>query len=593
MTAAVGLPARLGVGALVAIGVGAAFLPIVFNDWVFYDDPSNFLENLDFRGLSPTHLLWALTTLHMGVYQPLAWILFEAEYAVFGLLAWGYHLVSLVLHLLNALVLARLIAVVVDLLPSSVGRRPGVSFYAAATSALVFAVHPLRVEVVAWASCQPYLPSALFAMTSTLAYLRSGSPARIGRGGWLAVSWFLYFASLACKAIALPLPIVFLILDAYPLRRFSRPGRPWRAAIVEKLPFVAIGLLFLTAAVVGKYVAYPVEATGGVGVPRRLLEAGYSAWFYVEKTGRPSSLAALYESPDATSDGNRGLVIAVAAVIAITTFAIVVRRRSPGLLAAWAAYLVLLAPVSGFFRSGFWITADRYAYLSTIPLYVALAYGLTRLWSAPGPGFSKFVAWAAPAVAVVALGAASWRQCQTWRDSEAMMAQAIRAGTISRARHLTAIGAIREQQRRPAEAESCYREAVRVDPSFPEANYGLGMLVAKARPDEGLKLLERSLAEDPKSPRAHMAIGMVLVDQNRFVEAAGHFESALRLYPYYIEARFNLAYTLDRQGKREEAATEYERVLRSDPRNFRAQRNLTILLEEMQRNPSGVALPGS
>ena len=157
---------------LVALG---AFLPVLNNQFVVqWDDGANFLHNHDFRGLGWAQIRWAWSTLLLGVYQPIGWMLLEAEYCVVGLEPAGYHLVSLVLHAADAVLFYTLTCVIVSrALPEiEPGRRWAIPLMSGLAAAL-FAVHPLRVEVVAWASCQPYLPGAGFAILSVLAYLRA------------------------------------------------------------------------------------------------------------------------------------------------------------------------------------------------------------------------------------------------------------------------------------------------------------------------------------------------------------------------------------------------------------------------------------
>jgi hypothetical protein len=205
-----------------ALAVIAAFAPIVNNGFVGWDDQPNFEENPAFRGLGWPQLHWAWTTRLLGVYQPLSWMLFEAEYALGGLNPRVYHLTSLILLVLNALVLdALVVALLIRCRPEQYRRHPVAVHAGAAAAAALFMAHPLRVEVVAWASCQPYLPCALFLMLAVLAYLRAHPPEGPTRRGWALAALGLYVAAVLSKAVAVPLPLVFLILDVYPLRRLG------------------------------------------------------------------------------------------------------------------------------------------------------------------------------------------------------------------------------------------------------------------------------------------------------------------------------------------------------------------------------------
>jgi hypothetical protein len=212
--------------ALAALAV-IVFLPAVRNGFVDLDDDHNFIENPYFRGFGLQHIAWAWTTFRLGVYQPLSWMLLEAEYSVWDLGPRGYHAASLVLHTLNTTLLDALVLAVLHRAVPDLGPRDRATLHiAAAVAVALFAVHPLRTEVVVWVSCQPYLPCAFFMMLSVMAYLRSGGDGRPGGRRWLAASYALALAALLSKAVAIMLPAILLVLDIDPQRRLG-PGRWW------------------------------------------------------------------------------------------------------------------------------------------------------------------------------------------------------------------------------------------------------------------------------------------------------------------------------------------------------------------------------
>ena len=194
-----------GLGALVAVLAFLAFLPVLANGFVDWDDEKNIILNPYFQGWGWTYFRWAWTTFLLGVYQPLAWLLLEAQYFLWQLDPQGYHLVSLLLHSVNAVLLYTLTLMLMrrgD--PRSCQLFPRASAAAAAAAAVLFAVHPMRTEVVAWVSSQPYLPCATFCLLSLLAYLRAFPAMSVGDGphrGWLLASIGLFAAALLCKAM--------------------------------------------------------------------------------------------------------------------------------------------------------------------------------------------------------------------------------------------------------------------------------------------------------------------------------------------------------------------------------------------------------
>ena len=222
------------------------------NFFVDWDDQDNFLNNSHFRGVGTDQLRWAWTTRLLGVYQPLSWMILEAEYSAFGLDAGGYHLFSLGLHAVNAAVLYVATYSILKLCIKSETARPDRwPRTCSGMAAALFAVHPLRAEVVAWASCQPYLPCALFSMLSVLAYLQAQDAGRSARSPLMARRFpGLLAAALLSKAVAVSVPLVFLILDVYPLQRLGGERGWWRdrGVWLEKVPFLALSLAFMVVA---------------------------------------------------------------------------------------------------------------------------------------------------------------------------------------------------------------------------------------------------------------------------------------------------------------------------------------------------------
>ena len=237
--------------ALVCLTV-TAFAPVFFNDFVLYDDPANFLNNHDFRGIGWHQFAWSWRAHILGIYQPLGWQIHSVESALWGMGPWGYHLTSVIFHTANVLVF---FLVTLELLARSRPDLPaGDRCSGAALASALFAVHPLRVEAVAWASCQTYLHCATFWLLSVLAYLRANR--REDPGPWrLFVCWLLALAAMLCKATAVTLPIVLLILDFYPLRRLGSGvpaglfGPAARRVWLEKVPLLVMSAILAAAAV--------------------------------------------------------------------------------------------------------------------------------------------------------------------------------------------------------------------------------------------------------------------------------------------------------------------------------------------------------
>ena len=247
----------LRVGFWVAAIAVLAFLPAIGCDFVNMDDNRNFLFNKALKYPLEQKLVWAWTTRWLGVYQPLAWILIFFEHAAWGLRPCGYHVVSLALHGMIGVALFVVTRMLLERAPAGTAeqKEPFV-VVAAGLAAMLFCVHPLRTEVVVWLSAQPYLPSVLCLILGVGAYLKAfdGNRALESRRKWLAASYLLGGAAMLFKAVAVPYPLLLLVLDAYPLGRLipgqgaSGARRRWTLALVEKLPLVVLSLMLMVVA---------------------------------------------------------------------------------------------------------------------------------------------------------------------------------------------------------------------------------------------------------------------------------------------------------------------------------------------------------
>jgi protein O-mannosyl-transferase len=323
----------------------AAFLPVRDNGFVSFDDKKNFLENASFRGLGRPQLVWAWTTGHLGVYEPLGWMLLEAEYAAWGLDPRGYHLASLALYFLVTIALYGLtVAAVARSRPGLWRDDPGTVRACACLAVGLYAVHPLRVQVVAWASCRSHVACGLFSVLTVLAQLRAHDAPQRVRRGWLVGSFLLYTASLLSKAPAITLPAVLLIHDVYPLGRLG-PGRwlspgAWRV-YREKVPFAALSVVFAALAIWAR--ARAITPVPGHGAEARVARACYNAMFYLAKTVAPMRISACYPVPRRMTLTEPRFLLSAMGVAAVSAILVAARRRFPGALAAWVVYLVMLA----------------------------------------------------------------------------------------------------------------------------------------------------------------------------------------------------------------------------------------------------------
>ena len=553
-----------------------------------------------YRGLGWTQLKWMFGGKSTDFYMPLTWVTYGLDYTLWGMNPAGYHLTSLVLHALNACVFY---FVALRLLLLARGSTPAgeVTLRAgAALAALLFSLHPLRVESVVWATERRDVLSGLFYLLAILAYLRCLDPdvARRPRGRawyWGAVAAGL--AALLSKPMAVSLPVILVLLDFYPLKRLGVAPNSWlapaaRRVWLEKLPFILLSAATsaLTLRAVGALNELLTRDDPTVlpptSWPGRLAVSAYALAFYLWKTVLPWNLSTLYEQPVPLDPTAWPFMVSAAVVLAVSIVALVVSRRWPALLTVWVAYVAVLLPVLGIVGVQTLIAADRYTYLACLG-WTLLAGGLlvsaVELHAAGRLG-RRTMTLVAPAVLAVpiVLGALAWTQARVWRNSETLWAHTVAVTPSARAQFNW--GVYLRNEGRSAEAVPHLREAVRLRSEYPAAHHQLGAALAtNGELEAAVDEYREALRTAPRAANVHVDLGVALRSLGETTEAAAHFREALRLYPGYARAHFNLALILAAQSRWDDAVEHFRQGLRADPRNPDMENNLGILLVQLGR----------
>ncbi|MBI4423137.1 MAG: tetratricopeptide repeat protein [Elusimicrobia bacterium] len=526
---------RLGPAVLplaIAAAAFVAFLPSFWGQFLDFDDKANLVDNTAFRGLGLGQLRWMFTAYHMGLYIPATWLTFGADYLLWGLDPRGFHLTNLLLHAANA---ALVYVVALRLYRRAAAGAEGTPWsWGAGLAALLFALHPLRVESVAWITERRDVLSACLLLLATLAYLEHAErePRASGSmGPWYWLSLGAYGVSLLAKAMAMTFPAVLLLLDLYPLRR----GLRWR----EKLPFAALAFFAAANTYWGLRGAEKTAVLGSYDALQSAAFCLYGAAFYLWKSLLPFGLSPLYEAPLRLDPWQPAYLASAALVAGLTGLAWAWRGRRPAFSAAWAYYLIAISPVVGVVRNGPQIVADRYSYLPCLS-WAILAGAAAALWLRDRGEAGRRLALAAAACLAVVLGSATWRQCAVWRSSADLWTRVLSLNPGSHtahnnlANHLWAKG-------KTDEAEEHYRQALEAQPLYAPSLTNLGgMLLMKGRRTEAMDFLRRSLRLKPGQPEARNNLGVALLGQGRPMEAALEFAEALRIRPGWKPAQDNL-----------------------------------------------------
>jgi tetratricopeptide (TPR) repeat protein len=559
------------------------------NDFVNWDDESFLVNNLNYRGLGWEQLRWMFTTFHMGPYQPLSWMSLGLDYLIWGMNPVGYHLTNLILHAANAALFYFICRRLLVLALSMFNERSWLLSVSSAFAALLFSIHPLRVESVVWATERRDVLSGFFVLCSVYCYLRANFTHRAHKWSrlWATMAIVVYVMSLLSKATAITLPLILLILDVYPLRRLPWKPREWfvpaRSRVwQEKIPFVVAALPFVLIAIVGQQQAAALRSLSSYGFGPRLAQAFFGASFYLWKTLVPVKLSPLYEIPSYFSPLHPSIVAGVITTIILTIFFYFLRNRWPAGLAAWVFYVLLLLPVSGIVAIGPQLVADRYSYLPSLSWAVLVGAGLFYcwwLWINKLVGLHTFVVTQSlAALLLVALGVLTWQQTQIWHNSEKLWRHALALDEKSSFAHNN-LGLAFAERGAFTEAIEEFRKAVEIDPAFVEAHTNLGNFLARrGSSEEAISHLQQALRIDPMFANAHNTLGNILVDRGGLEEALQQFRKAIDINPDAAIFHYNLARTLARKGDVQGAISHYQRALEIDPEDYNVRNNLGLLL---------------
>jgi len=532
---------------LLALSTLAVFWPALRCGFLDYDDPSYLWDNDHvLGGLTTSNIVWAFRSFGASNWHPLTWLSLMLDVELFGRTPTGPHCVNLALHVANTLLLFLLL------------RRMTAAHWRSALVAALFAVHPLHVESVAWIAERKDVLSAFFGLGALWTYARYAEcrmqnaecrsqkpavaitqhPAR-----YYVLSLVCFVLGLMSKPMLVTLPLVMLLLDYWPLRRFEPSTiNPQLSAIGrllrEKAPFLLLSVASSVVTVLAQRTALtPVTA---LSLPVRFANALVSYARYLGKTIWPVDLALPYPHP-----GTWPLVKVLMAGVLVSALclgAVLAARRFPFLLTGWFWFFGMLVPVIGMVQVGMQSMADRYTYMPLSGLFIILAWGAAEVVARRY--LPKGAVVAAIAAGLVLCGVRARHQAGYWRDGERLFRHAA-AVTKDNYVALNLIGISLERERRLEEAIECYRSAVRMKPSYADAQFNLGN---------------------------------ALVARGQYPEAIASFETTLRLVPWYYEARNNLANTLLKMGRPDEAVTQYQLALEHAPDGGRIHENLAAIL---------------
>ena len=584
---------------LLAAVTFVVFSPVIHFNFVTLDDGQYISHNpMVLAGMTTKGVSWAFGATWAGNWHPLTWISHMADTAVFGRGPAGPHLTNLALHIANSLLVFLLL------------RDLTCAHWRSAIAAAFFALHPLRVESVAWISERKDVLSAFFFFLTLMAYARYVASAEYGgrakpetrnldserspkenseeskpRTAFFYLLSIVFFAlGLMSKPMVVTLPLVLLLLDLWPLGRIELPLRAapparWRQLLAEKLPFLALSAVLCLVTFFVQKKGGSMSALAQVSTFARIQNAVVSYFRYLAKTFWPTKLAVIYPHPGYWPWYEVIGSFLVIAFVTIVIFAFA--RKFPLLLVGWLWFVGMLVPVIGIVQVGAQSMADRYSYLPSVGLSMVLVWGTFAL--VRGRTFLTAGAVVVTLLILIASSVRTFDQLQYWRDGDALARRAISVSTGNFVAW-NMLGMAMADKGQLAEAKVSYEKSIELRPDFAEPFYNLGNLLAReGRLQDALKYYQDALAINPEFADALNNLGTALNRLGRDEEAIAAYRRALTLRPGFADAALNLGTALAMTGEIDEAVLQVDRALQAAPKFAEAHNLLGYLLSSKGR----------
>jgi tetratricopeptide (TPR) repeat protein len=544
----------------------AIYAQVMGHRFITLDDPTYIQENpMVNRGVTLLGLAWAFTTFYATNWHPLTWISHMLDCQLFGTNAGPHFLVNALIHVANTLLLFWF------LLRTTRARWPS------ALIAALFALHPLHVESVAWASERKDTLSTFFGLLSLIAYARYTKAPSISRYVWMAVMLAL---GLFAKPMLVTWPFVMLLLDYWPLSRFQksevrRQRSVLRGLVVEKIPLFVLVAASAVLTFLAQSHGGAVRTFTDAPIALRVSNALVSYAKYLLLTFWPHDLAVYYPFPWAGIPSWQ-IIGAAFLMIAITAFCFSQRNTRPYLIVGWLWFVGTLVPVIGLVQVGGQIMADRYFYIPSIGLFIALVFGLAdfaKFWRV-----SPLLSGGITSAALLILATLTNAQIHLWHDSFTLFEHTL-AVTPANLRIENSLALALGAAGKYDEAAAHFEKTLEIDPNFYDGLVGMGVTRAmQGRIPEAIPYFQAAIRSQPNTPKAHVQLALALWKQNNDQAAFEEMQRASQLAPDDADIRADYGLALELVGRTPEAIEQLQEALRVNPNNAEAHGNLGMAL---------------
>ena len=577
------------VAGTVALVTFLVYLPALRNGFVEWDDGTYVLHNLHIRSLDLVFFKWAFFNFYASNWHPLTWISHAFDYAVWGLDPLGHHLTNIILHAINTFLVVMFAVRLLDAFKEGATPIGSLQFLdsqttliAGGTVGLLFGLHPLHVESVAWIAERKDLLCALFFLLSTMTYLeyaRSQGPGVRGKATGLKhcftnkhylFAFGFFVLALLSKPMAVTLPVILLILDWQPLARVTSIGT-LRSALIEKLPFMTLSLVSSIVTILAQKADGAFSTLEVVPLSIRLLVGAKAIIAYLGKISAPLFLTPFYPYPmDASFTSWRYLVMPVL-VVAISAGCIALAKKWPFLTAAWAYFIVTLLPVIGILQVGAQFMADRYMYLPSLGSFLVIGVAVAWISSKGKVGkkersIDRTMMIIILCLAMIGMTFGTMRQIGIWRSGIELWGRVIEQEGERAPMAYYYRGSVFEKRGQLEKALQDYTRAITIYPSYVEAYSDRGATFEKlGMVQNALEDFDRAIELNPYYYNAYNNKGTLYGKAGSFGEAITSFNKAIEINPNFADAYFNRGVTFVFIGQNSNALQDFKRAISLNP----------------------------
>lgn len=552
------------------------YLPGLGNGFVDWDDMQYVVQNTRICSLSWDMLKWALFDYRFNLWHPLTWISHAIDYAVWGLNPFGHHLSNNILHAVNTGIVVWLSCLIIRIARTSNPEPEQVEtrflFIASGITALLFGLHPIHVESVAWVAERKDLIYALFFMLSTIAYLyyahslRSGEPRPWFRHRhyWLSLGFFLL--SLAGKPMAVTLPAVLLILDWYPLRRAEMRRSLWQL-LLEKIPFVALSTWVSLLTILAQKSAGGLKSLENATIAIRIPVAISSLFQYLWNIIAPVKLLPFYHYPKDAALTKPYYLLSAALVILITVLCGLLHRKQKIWLAVWCYFVMAVLPVLGFFQAGWQAMADRFMYLPSLGPFLIAGIGCAVIWQKiDSTEHYRTMLRVSAAVIMLAISLVmlqlTLKQTAIWKSSVNLWDYNIKHTSKIYPEAYFLRGSAYRDEKQYELAIDDFTKAISLDPTYALAYIErAGVLLETRLYERAIEDAGRGITLNPDFLDGHVILGTAFFITGDLARAISEYNAAIARNPDFAPAYIGRGFISKSRGELGKAIEDYSRAL--------------------------------